>query len=124
MKRLAALLLLLALPVGAADTWLGTIASSGSSTTNISTATPFPLAAGSCYAIQCDQNVNFKAGALGTTPVATTAQAGMEYLSMQPVIYAIAVTGSSQIWAIIPVTAATANCQVFSVPMQQYGVCQ
>lgn len=122
--KLAAFLLALSLPALASDAFLGTITSSGASTTNASTATPFLLAAGSCYAIQCDQNVNLKFGALGTTPVATTGQTGMEYLAMQPVIYAIFVTAASQVWAIIPVTAGSAACQVFAVPMQQYGVCQ
>lgn len=122
--KLAALLLLFALPAAASDTYLGTIVSSGASTTNASTATPFTLLAGSCYAIQCDQNVNLSFGAAGTSPVATTAQSRMEFLAQQPIIYAILVSASSLVWAIIPVTAGTANCQVFTVPMQQYGVCQ
>lgn len=124
MKRSIALLLLFALPAAASDAYVGTIVSSGASTTNASTATPFPLAPGGCYAIQCDQNVNITFGALGTTPVATVAQTRMEFLAQQPVIYAILVSAASVVWAIIPVTAGAANCQVFSVPMQQYGVCQ
>lgn len=122
--KLAVLLAVLSLPAFAADVYVGTITSSGASTTNASTAVPFPLAPNSCYVLQCDQNVNFTSGALGTTPVATTAQARMEFLAQQPVMYTIAATAASVVWAIIPVTAASAACQVFQAPMQQYGVCQ
>jgi hypothetical protein len=121
MIRCVALLALLALPARAADKWVGEISSSGASTTNVSTSTPFPINPGARYSIQCDQNVNVAFGALGTIPVATTAQSGMFYLALQPVIYDVCTFASSVVWAIIPVTAGSAKCQVFRVPMTQWS---
>ena len=104
MRKALALVLLLSLPVAAADTYVGTLASSGSSVNNTTTSAPFELSAGQAYAIQCDATAYVVAGSTATTT------AGVKLAADQ--LYDVFIRDTPARLAIIG-DGGAANCRVF-----------
>lgn len=107
--------LLLSAPALAVDTYLGTIASSGSSTTNLTTATVFHLKAKWKVSVQCDAATYVLEGP-GETALTVTSSNGLriEANALFDVDLTDTRNGNSpeQVIGILPVTGS-ANCKVF-----------
>ena len=104
MRLPLAVALLLALPAAAADVYVGTLASSGASVNNTTTATPFELGSSQSYAVQCDAAAYVVAGTTATAQQGVLLAAGQLYdvfLSAPPVRLAVIAADGS------------ANCRVF-----------
>lgn len=104
MRKALALVLLLSLPSLAADTYVGTLASSGSSVNNTTTSAPFELSSGQAYAIQCDATAYVVAGSTATTT------AGVKLAADQ--LYDVFIRDTPARLAIIG-DGGAANCRVF-----------
>lgn len=104
MRHALLAVLLLALPAAASDTYVGTLASSGTSVSNTTTAAPFDLSPSQRYAIQCDAAAYVVAGPTATTTAGVKLAAGQLYdvwLASTPPRLAIIGDGGA------------ANCRVF-----------
>jgi hypothetical protein len=123
MRSLRAVFVLLALVVAFAalahEVPMGVIASSGSSTTNLSTAAPFKLNSNTIYAVQCDAAACVRAGAGSTTTVTCTkgsSNTGVKVAADTLYDLPLKYLGTNEVdtIAIIPVSGS-ASCQVFRV---------
>lgn len=118
-RTLPALAVSLALLLPAAaladDTYLGTIVSSGASTTNLTTATPFKLQAKTKASIQCDAAVYVAEGSVDAgTAITVTSSNGLKLAADALFDIALGMAGVATNYqiAIIPVSGS-ANCKVF-----------
>lgn len=101
---------LVSLPALAADSYLGTIVSAGTSVTNASTATPFTVK-GNAIAVQCDA-ASYVLASAGTSATAVTSSNGVKLAA--DALYDIDFASSlTRFVAIIPVSGS-ANCKVFA----------
>lgn len=117
MRRFTFLLLACLLSATAwADPYQGTITSSGSSTTNLTTATPFNIAARALIYIQCDAAAYVQTGPATAPPtVSATNGERVEQYALFPISLTDAQnpTASFEVVAVIPVTGTSLNCKVF-----------
>lgn len=116
LSRFAVLLVcLFAVPAFAVDTYVGTIASSGSSTTNLSTATPFRLGGRWKVSVQCDADTYLAEGPASSPPTVTSSN-GLKVTA--GALFDIDLTdqanSGAQFFAIgiLPVSGSS-NCKVF-----------
>lgn len=118
MRRLFPVFLLaiaLSAPALADNIYVGTITSSGSSTTNLTTGTPFQLYAKTHYVLQCD-GAAYEQEAPASAPPTVTSSNGL--LLAQYAIFDVDTTSAKYaqdaFWAIgiLPVTG-TVSCKVF-----------
>lgn len=104
MRHALLAVLLLALPAAAADTFVGLLASPGTSVNNTTTAAPFELSPSQQYAIQCDAAAYVVAGATASTSDGVKLAAGQLYdvwLASTPVRLSVIGDGGA------------VNCRVF-----------